>query len=139
MMKKKFIHRRCIYKVLRSSLVRSPKVGVVAASSSGRSLSSSSLLSSLTVEKVPLIRTSTPVLPLQKKEGLVAAPVVNFVPISLVDATSARADLIVLSSDSDDEVDWEALVVEDEVDWEVLVVEDDDDIESVGSGSPMRN
>jgi hypothetical protein len=53
---------------------------------------------------------------LHKKEGLVAAPVVNFVPISLIDATLARADLIVLSSDSEDEVDWEALTVEDEVD-----------------------
>jgi hypothetical protein len=68
------------------------------------------------VEKVSLVRTSTPVLPLHKKEGLVAAPVVNFVPISLIDATLARADLIVLSSDSEDEVDWEALTVEDEVD-----------------------
>jgi hypothetical protein len=46
---------------------------------------------------------------------------VNFVPISIVDATLAGVDLIVLSSDSEDEVDWEALAVEDEVDWEALV------------------
>jgi hypothetical protein len=48
------------------------------------------------------------------------------------------ADLIVLNSNSEDEVDWEALAAEDEVDWEVLEAEDDDDVESVGSGSPMR-
>jgi hypothetical protein len=47
-------------------------------------------------------------------------------------------DLIVPSSDSEDEVDWEALAAEDEVDWEALVAEDDDDVESMGSGSPMR-
>jgi hypothetical protein len=47
--------------------------------------------------------------------------------------------LIVLSSHSEDEVDWEALAAEDEVDWEALVAEDDDDIKFVGSGSPMRN
>ena len=49
------------------------------------------------------------------------------------------ADLIVLSSDSQDEVDWEALAAEDEVDWGALAVEDDDDVESVGSGPPARN
>jgi hypothetical protein len=47
----------------------------------------------------------------------------NLVLISLVDATLAGADLTVLSRDSEDEVDWKALVVEDEVDWEALVAE----------------
>ena len=47
--------------------------------------------------------------------------------------------MIVLSSDSEDEVDWEALAAEDEVDWGTLAVEDDDDVESMGSGSPARN
>jgi hypothetical protein len=46
-------------------------------------------------------------------------------------------DLIVLSSGSEDEVDWEALIAEDEVDWEVLATEDDD-VESVRSWSPSR-
>jgi hypothetical protein len=96
-------------------------------------------LRSPAVEKAPLVGTSTPVLPLRKKEGLAAALVVNLVPISLVDATSAGADLIILSSDSEDEVDWEALAAEDEVDWEALVAEDDDDVEFVGSGSPTRS
>jgi hypothetical protein len=45
--------------------------------------------------------------------------------------------LIILSSGSEDEVDWEALIVEDEVDWEVLAAEDDN-VESVGSWSPSR-
>jgi hypothetical protein len=43
--------------------------------------------------------------------------------------------LIVLSSDSEDEVDWKALIAEDEVDWEVLAAEGDE-VESVGSWSP---
>jgi hypothetical protein len=43
--------------------------------------------------------------PLRKEDGLAAAPMANLVPISLIDATSAGADLIVLSSDSEDEVD----------------------------------
>jgi hypothetical protein len=42
-------------------------------------------------------------------------------------------DLIVLSSDSEDEVDWKALVAKDEVDREALAAKDVDDIESVGS------
>jgi hypothetical protein len=44
-------------------------------------------------------------------EDPLAAPAVNPVSAPLVDAK-----LIMLSSDSEDEVDWEALVVEDEVD-----------------------
>jgi hypothetical protein len=50
-----------------------------------------------------------------------------------------REDLIILSSDSEDEVDWEALAAEDEVDWDTLVAEDDDDVESVGSRSLARD
>jgi hypothetical protein len=46
--------------------------------------------------------------------------------------------LIILSSDSEDEVEWEALVTGDEVDWEALAIEDVDDIESMGSWSLMR-
>ena len=77
----------------------------MAESSSGRSSSSSSLLASPVVEKIPLVGTSSPVVPLQKKEDPSAASVINLVPISAVDATLTRADLIVLSSDSEDEVD----------------------------------
>jgi hypothetical protein len=40
--------------------------------------------------------------------------------------------LIALSSGSEDEVDWEALIAEDEVDWEVFAAEDND-VESMGS------
>jgi hypothetical protein len=47
-------------------------------------------------------------------------------------------DLIILSSDSKDEVDWEVLFAGDEVDWEALDAEDANDIESVGSWSPSR-
>ena len=108
-------------------------------SSSGRSSSSPLLLAPPVVGKAPLVGTSAPVVPMQKKEDPSAAPVVTLVPLSAADATSTRADLIVLSSDSEDEVDWEALAAEDEVDWGALAVEDDDDVESVGSGSPARN
>jgi hypothetical protein len=47
------------------------------------------------------------------------------------------AKLIVLSSGSEDEVDWKALITEDEVNWDVLATEDDE-VESVGSWSPSR-
>jgi hypothetical protein len=47
-------------------------------------------------------------------------------------------DSIILSSDSEDEVDWEVLVAGDEVNWEALAAEDVDDVESVGSWSPSR-
>jgi hypothetical protein len=76
--------------------------------------------------------TSKPVPSSRKVEDPVAAPVVN--PVS---APPVDAELIVLSSDNEDEVDWEALIVEDEVDWEVLAVEDHD-VESMGSWSPSR-
>ena len=120
MTKKNFIQRRCIRKVPRSSLVCSPKAAVVEVLSSKRSSSSSSLPASPAVEKAPSVGTSTPVVPLPKKEDQAAAPVVNLVPISLIDATLSGADLIVLSSDSEDEVDWEALAAKYEVDWEAL-------------------
>jgi hypothetical protein len=68
---------------------------------------------------------------LWKEDGIAAAPATNLVLVSLVDATLAGADLIIFSSDNEDEVDWEALTTEDEVDWEVLEAEDDDDVESV--------
>jgi hypothetical protein len=42
-------------------------------------------------------------------------------------------DLIILSNDSEDEIDWEVLIAGDEVDWEALTAEDVDDVESVGS------
>ena len=63
---------------------------------------------------------------------------VNLVAISLVDATSTGVDLIILSSDNENEVDCEALAAKDEVDWDALVVEEDDDVKSVGSGSLTR-
>jgi hypothetical protein len=47
-------------------------------------------------------------------------------------------DLIVLSSYSEDEVDWEALIARDEVDWVALDDEDVDDVGFVGSWSPSR-
>jgi hypothetical protein len=59
-----------------------------------------------------------------------AAPVINLVSVPLVDA-----NLVVLSSGSEDEVDWEELIAEDEVDWEVLASEDDE-VKSMGSWSP---
>jgi hypothetical protein len=58
-------------------------------------------------------------------------------PFPPIDADLMGVDLIVLSSGSEDEVDWEALIAEDEVNWEVLVVEYDD-VESVDSWSPSR-
>jgi hypothetical protein len=92
----------------------------------------------LVVEKAPPARTSTPVPSLRKDEDLGAAPAVNLASVPPIDAASMDVDLIVLSSGSEDEVDWEALVTEDEIDWEALTDEDDDDVESVGSWSPSR-
>ena len=113
MTKKKFIQRQSVRKVSRSSLVRSPKTAV-AESSSGRSSSSPSLPAPPVVGKAPVVGTSAPVVPLQKEDPS-AAPVVTLVPLSAAEATSMRADLIILSSDSEDEVDWEALTTEGEV------------------------
>jgi hypothetical protein len=90
------------------------------------------------VEKAPPAGTSTSDPSLRKEEDPAAAPVANLVSIYPVDATSIWVDLIILSSDSEDEVEWEALVAGDEVDWEALATEDVNDIESVGSWSSMR-
>jgi hypothetical protein len=57
---------------------------------------------------------------LREEEDPAAAPEVNLVSAPPVDANLMGVDLIVLSSGSEDEVDWEALIAEDEVDWEVL-------------------
>jgi hypothetical protein len=85
------------------------------------------------VEKASPARTSTPVPSLRKEEDPAAAPATNLVFVPPVDATSVEVDLIILSSDSEDEVDWEAHVTGDEVDWEAFAAEDVDDVESVGS------
>jgi hypothetical protein len=57
------------------------------------------------VEKDPPARTSTLVPTLQKEEDPAAAPVANLIFVPLVDAVLMGVDLIVLSSDSEDEVD----------------------------------
>jgi predicted dinucleotide-binding enzyme len=114
--------------------------------SGGSFSSSSSLLESLAlgvreahmVEKAPSAETSTQVLTLRKEEDPAATPMANLVSVPPVDAASMGVDSIILSSDSEDEVDWEALVAGDEVDHEALVAEDVDDVESVGSWSPSR-
>jgi hypothetical protein len=54
--------------------------------------------------------TSKPVPSSWKVEDPAAAPAVNPVSAPLVDA-----NLVVLSSGSEDEVDWEVLIAEDEV------------------------
>jgi hypothetical protein len=114
-------------------------------SSGGSSSSASSSLASLglgvreapAVEEAPPAGTSKLVPSLRVKDDPAAAPTVNLVSISPVDADVMGVDLIILSSGSEDEVDWEVLIAEDEVDWEVLAAEDDD-AESVGSWSPSR-
>jgi hypothetical protein len=52
---------------------------------------------------------------LWKEEDPTAAPTANLVFVPPIDAASVEVDLIVLSSDSEDEVDWEALITRDEV------------------------
>jgi predicted dinucleotide-binding enzyme len=89
------------------------------------------------VEKALPARTSTSVSTL-RKEDPAAAPAANLVSVPPVDAALMGVDLIVLSSDSEDEVDWEALIAGDEVDWEALAAKDVDDVESMGSWSPSR-
>jgi hypothetical protein len=147
MVKKKFIQRRCVRKVPCSSLARSPRATILAVlSSRGSSSSSFSLLASLSlgvreasvVEKAPPSRTSTPVPYLRKDKDPGATPAVNLISVPSIDAASMDADLIILSSDSEDEVDWEALIAEDEINWEALASEDDDDVESVDSWSLSR-
>jgi hypothetical protein len=73
---------------------------------------------------------SKPVPSSQEVEDPVAAPVVN--PIY---ALPVDAKFIILSSDSEDEVDWKALIAEDDIDQEVLAAEGDE-VESMGSWSP---
>jgi hypothetical protein len=75
---------------------------------------------------------------LWKEEGPAATPVANLFFVPPVDVALMGVELIVLSSDSEDEVDWEALVARDEVDWEALAAEHVDDVESVGIWSPSR-
>jgi hypothetical protein len=108
---KKLIQRRCIHKVPRSSLARSPRVAILAASSSGgSSLSSSSAPLSLgdreasVVEKALPAKSSTSV-PTLRKEDLAAALAANLVFVPPVDVTLMGVELIVLSSHSEDEVD----------------------------------
>jgi hypothetical protein len=90
------------------------------------------------VEKAPTARTSMPVPSLWTEEDPVAAPVANLVFVPPIDVASVEVNLIVLSNDNEDEVDWEALVARDEVNWEALAAKDVDDVESVGSWSPSR-
>jgi hypothetical protein len=53
---------------------------------------------------------------LRKDEDPGAAPAINLVSVPPVNAASMDVDLIVLSSDSEDKVDWEVLIIEDEID-----------------------
>jgi hypothetical protein len=53
---------------------------------------------------------------LWEEEDPAAARTVNVVSASPIDADLMVVDLIVLSSGSEDEVDWEVLIAEDEVD-----------------------
>jgi hypothetical protein len=64
--------------------------------------------------------------------------VANLVSVPPIDAALMGVELIVLSSDSKNEVDWEALVAGDKVDWEALAAKDVDDVESLGSWSPSK-
>jgi hypothetical protein len=85
------------------------------------------------VEEAPPAKTLKPVPSLREEEDSTAAPAVNLVSVPPIDANLMGVDLIILSGDSEDEVDWEALIAEDKVDWEVLAAEDDD-IEFVVAG-----
>jgi hypothetical protein len=113
MVKKKFIQRRCVCKVLRSSLTHPSRAMAMTAPSSEGSLSSASLSPALSalggrdalvVEEAPPAGTSKPVLSLQE-EDLGAAPVINPVSIPPVDADLMGVNLNSLSSGSEDEVD----------------------------------
>jgi hypothetical protein len=53
---------------------------------------------------------------LWEKEDPAAAPAVNLVSVPPMDVDLMGVDLTVLSSGSEDEIDWEALIAEDEVD-----------------------
>jgi predicted dinucleotide-binding enzyme len=79
-----------------------------------------------------------PVPSLWKEEDPAAAPMANLVSIPPVVVASVEVNLIVLSGDNEDEVDWKALIAGDEVDCEALDAEDVDDVESVGHWSLSR-
>jgi hypothetical protein len=111
MVKKKFIQRHCVCKVPRSSLAHpSRAVFMMAPSSGGSSSSASSSPTSLAfgVCEAPVVEElaeiSKPVPSLQAEDPA-AAPAVNLVSVPSVDADLMGVDLIVLSSDSENEVD----------------------------------
>jgi hypothetical protein len=89
-----------------------------------------SVFRALVEKEAPPAGTSKLVPSSREVEDPVAALAVN--PIS---APPIDAKLIILSSDSEDEVDWKVLIAEDEVDWEVLAAEGDE-VKSMGSWSP---
>jgi hypothetical protein len=108
-MVKKFIQRRYVRKMLRSSLARPSRLVVTTAPSSGGSLSSPTSLAlgvreAPAVEKAPPARTSAPVPSLRKEENLAVAPAANLISVPPTDCASMGVDLIMLSSDSEDEV-----------------------------------
>jgi hypothetical protein len=84
---------------------------------SSSSASSSSESSSLGVcgapaeKEISLVETSKPVLSSQEVEDPAIAHAVNPISTPHIDAK-----LIILSSGSEDKVDWEALIADDEVD-----------------------
>jgi hypothetical protein len=125
MVKKKFIQRCCVHKVLRSSLARPSRAMAMTAPSSGGSSSLASLSPALSahgahdapaVEDAPPAGTLKPVPSLWEEEDPAAALTVNPISVPPADADLMGVNLIALSSGSEDEVDWEALIVEDEVD-----------------------
>jgi hypothetical protein len=124
MVKKKFIQRHYVHKVLRSLLAHPSRAVAMMASLSGSSsssASSSSMLSALGARDAPAVEDALPagtlklVLSLQEMEDLAATPAVDPVSIPLANADLMGVNLITLSSGNEDEVDWEALTVEDEV------------------------
>jgi hypothetical protein len=111
--------------------------GSLSSASSSTALSALGARDAPAVEEAPPAETSKPVSSLREEEDLATAPAVNPISAPPVDADLMGVDLIVLSSGSEDKVDWEALIAENEVDWEVLAVEDDN-VESVSSWSLSR-
>jgi hypothetical protein len=78
------------------------------------------------VEEALAVGTSKPVPFLREEEDLAVVPAVNPVSIPPDDVDLMGVDLIVLSSSSEEEVDWEVLAIEDDV------------VVFVGSWSPSR-
>jgi hypothetical protein len=70
----------------------------------------------LAVEEAPSAETSKLVPSLREEADPMVAPAINLISIPPIDADLMGVDLITLSSGSEDEVDWEALIAEDEVD-----------------------